>query len=137
MDVIDCLRIELKMPLVAPLPFKSLFCERFGCSPEDYEARAFSMLLYWHARFLAPLVRAIKPDFFVEDFKFIRYLGEAVDVRQAKVDVLDFKDLDRKHWRLLHTGFRIRVSHRKARRLAFQLLGDVSQPDSERWKSLK
>ena len=95
------------------------------------------MLLYGHARFLAPLVRAIKPDFFLEDFKFIRYLGEAMDMRQAKVDVLDFKDLDRKHWRLLHTGLNIRVSYRKARRLAFQLLGNISDPDSDAWKSLK
>jgi hypothetical protein len=45
------------------------------------------------------------------------------------VDVLDFRDLDRKHWRLLHTGLRIRVSHRKARRLAFQLLGKPDWTD--------
>ena len=81
------------------------------------------MFLYWHARFLAPVLRTIKPDFFVRDFEFIRYLGNALDARQARVDALDFKDMDRKHWRLLHSGLRIRVSHRKARRLAFQLLG--------------
>jgi hypothetical protein len=75
------------------------------------------------------VVRTIRRDFFLEDFKFIRYLGDAVDARQAKVDVLDFKDLNRKHWRLLHTGLRIRVSHRKARRLAFQLFGQASQAD--------
>ena len=119
------------------LPFKSLFCERFGCSPEDYEERAFRMLLYWHARILAPVIRIIKPDAFLEDFKFIRYLGDAVDARQAKVDVLDFKDLVRKRWRLLHTGLRIRVSHRKARRLAFQLFGQADQADADAWKSLK
>jgi hypothetical protein len=95
------------------------------------------MLLYWHARILAPVIRIIKPHSFVEDFKFIRYLGEALDARQAKVDVLDFKDSDRKHWRLLHSGLRIRVSHRKARRLAFQLLGPLDQADADAWKSLK
>src|ERR1700733_1073813 len=88
------------------LPFKSVFCERFKCSPDDYEEQAFRKLLYWHARFLAPVIRIIKRDFFLEDFKFIRYLGESLDVRQAKVDVLDFKDFDRKHWGLLHTGKR-------------------------------
>jgi hypothetical protein len=119
------------------VPFKSLFCERFGCSPEAYEERAFKTFLYWHARCLAPLVRAIDRDFFVEDFKFIRYLGDALDVRQAKVDVLDFKDLDRKHWRLLHSGLKIRVSHRKARRLAFRLFGEADQPDTAAWKSLR
>ena len=103
--------------------FKSLFCERFGCPAEDYEERAFRQLLYWHARLLAPMVRVFKPDYFTEDFHFIRYLGEARDARQAKVDVLDFKDFERKNWRWLHSGLKIRVSHRKARRLALQLLG--------------
>src|SRR5579862_5449682 len=108
------------MPNVA---FKSLFCERFGCPPEEYEERAFRKFLYWHAKLLAPVVRLVNRDFFKDDFQFIRYLGEAADSRQAKVDVLDFKDLDRKHWRLLHSGLNIRVSGRKARRVAFELLG--------------
>jgi hypothetical protein len=88
------------------------------------------MFLFWPARFLAPVVRIFNSDFFQEDFEFIRYLGDAADVRQAKADVLDFKDSDRKHWRLLHSGLRIRVSHRKARRLAFQLFGEASQADA-------
>jgi len=108
---------------MANLPFKSLFCQRFSCPPEDYEERAFRMFLYWHARFLAPVIRTVMPRFFRGDFDFIRCLGEAADSRQAKVDVLDFKDSDRKHWRLLHSGLMIRVSGRKARRIAFQLLG--------------
>jgi hypothetical protein len=83
------------------------------------------------------VLRAIKPAFFLDDFNFIRYLGDAMDARQAKVDVLDFKDMDRKHWRLLHSGLRIRVSHRKARRLAFQLFGEAAQPDTAAWKSLR
>jgi hypothetical protein len=115
---------------MASLPFKSVFCERFGCSPEDYEERAFREFLYWHARFFAPVIRSIKPNFFLKDFEFIRYLGNAVDVRQARVDALDFKDLGRQNWRLLHTGLRIRVSHRKARRLAFQLLGKPEWTDT-------
>jgi hypothetical protein len=114
------------MPAV---PFKSLFCEKFKCSPEEYEERAFRKFLYWHARLLAPVVRIIKPNFFVEDFEFIRFLGQAVDVRQARVDALDFKDLGRKRWRMLHTGLRVRVSHLKARRLAFQLLGKPEWAD--------
>ncbi len=123
------------------LPFKSLFCKKFGCSPEDYEGRAFRMSLYWHARLLAPALRAIYPAFFQEDLKFIRYLGEALDARQAKVDVLDFKDTDRKNWRLLHSGLRIRVSHRRARRIAFRLFAEAGQMDGQAdiaaWRSLK
>jgi hypothetical protein len=109
--------------------FKSLFCEKFECSPEDYEKRAFRKFLYWHARLLAPLVRIIHPGFFLEDFKFIHYLGDAVDTRQARVDVLDFKDVNRQRWRVLHGSLRVRVSGRKASRLALQLFGTIRQAD--------
>ena len=122
---------------MARLTFKSLFCEKFGCSPEQYEELAFRMFLFPHARFLAPVIRIFRRDFFRDDFNFIRYLGESLDVRQAKVDVLDFKDVGRKNWRLLHTGLRIRVSHRKVRRIAFQVFGKFGQTNAAEWKSLK
>jgi hypothetical protein len=75
------------------------------------------------------LIRIINPGFFLEDFQFIRYLGNAVDTRQARVDVLDFKDVNRKRWRILHGSLRIRVSGRKASRLALQLFGAIHQAD--------
>ena len=67
-----------------------LFCQRFGCPPSEYEERAFRECLYWHAKFLAPLLRRVKPEFFSEDFKFIRYLGAATNVREVKADAADF-----------------------------------------------
>jgi len=60
-----------------------------------------------------------------------------VGFRQAKVDVLDFEDSDRKNWRLLRSGLRIRVSHRKARRSAFQIFGEFRQTADAAWRSLK
>ena len=112
---------------MAKPPFKSLFCEQFGCPPADYEERAFQKFLYGHARWFAPVIRTINPDFFRKDFDFIRSLGEALDARQARADLLDFKDLDRKDWGWMHSGLKIRISGRKARRIAFRLLG---KPDS-------
>jgi hypothetical protein len=109
--------------------FKSLFCEKFRCPPEAYEERAFQKLLYWHARFLASLVRTISPSYFLEDFTFIRYLGYASNRRQTKVDCLEFNESQHKHWRLLHTSLKIRVSGRKALRLAFQLFRESRQTD--------
>ncbi len=102
-------------------PFSTLFCQRFDCAPSEYEGRAFTKCLYWHARLLAPVVRKLKPSFFVEDFKFIRYVGAAASVREADVDVLNFHDVNvgkRGSWR---TDFRIRVSGRKASKLAREL----------------
>jgi hypothetical protein len=122
---------------MARVPFKSMFCEKFGCPPEEFEERAFNMFLYWHARILAPMIRASKPDFFHADFDFLHYLGEALDVRQAKVDVLDFKDMVRKHSNLLHGSLRLRISHRKARRIAFKIFADAGQHDNAPWETLR
>ncbi len=122
------------------LPFKSLFCERFGCSATQYEERAFRKCLYLHARFLAPFIRTIIPNFFREDLKspfirtiipnffredlkFIRYLGDSSGVREAKADLLEYNDLNRGQPRFLRTGLKVRVSGRKATRLVYQLFG--------------
>jgi hypothetical protein len=106
---------------MARLPFKSLFCEKFGCPPEGYEERAFRKCLYWHARFLAPVIRKISPDFFFEDFKFIRYLGDSSGVRDAGVDIRNYGDVNRRKLEFLRTSLKIRVSGQKASRLVHQL----------------
>jgi hypothetical protein len=115
---------------MARLPVKSLFCERFGCSPEEYEERAFRKCLYWHAWFLAPLIRLVKPGFFVQDFKFIRYLGDSVGVREVGVDLAEFEDFNRGQPRFLRTGLRIRVSAQKAGRLAYRLIQAADKADA-------
>jgi len=101
--------------------FDFLFCRHFNCSPSEYEDWAFRQLLYPHARLVARLIRMMNPGFFVQDFKFIRYLGEATDLREAKTSAADFQDANagkRNFWR---TGLRIRISGLKASRLADQL----------------
>jgi hypothetical protein len=114
---------------MARLPFKSLFCEKFGCSPADYEERAFRMCLYWHAWLLAPVVRVLKPDFFREDFKLIGYLGEAVGVREATADLMEYSLFNRGRGRFLHTGLKIRVSGRKASQIVFQLFQEAGDDE--------
>ena len=82
---------------------------------------AFRKCLYWHARLLAPVVRRLAPDFFAEDFKFIHYLGAAAGVRDADVDVLNFRDVNLGKPSFWRTGWKIRVSGRKASRLVREL----------------
>lgn len=101
--------------------FQALFCEQFGCLPSEYEERAFRHCLYAHARFLAPSLRGLNPDFFSQDFAFIRYLGEATGMREARAQAADFQDANRAKPSFLRTGLRIRVSGRKAGRLAQRL----------------
>ena len=69
----------------------------------------------------APVLRKLKPDLFAEDFKFIRYLGASTGLSKAGLDLLDFRHVNlgkRSFWRI---SLRIRLSSRKASRLAQQL----------------
>ena len=99
-----------------------LFCQRFGCPSSEYEERAFRECLYLHARLLAPLLRWCTPELFSEDFKFIRYLGEATNAREVKANAADFQDANLAHRSFWRTRLKIRVSGRKAGRLAQRLL---------------
>jgi hypothetical protein len=104
---------------------KELFCERFDCPPSEYEERAFRKCLYLHARPLAPLIRLISPNFFAEDFKFMRYLGDSTSLREVRVDRMNFHDANRSNPKFLRTALRIRVSGRKATRLAQRLYAEM------------
>ena len=110
--------------------FQVLFCKRFNCPPSEYEERAFKKCLYWHAKLLAPVSRKLNPDFFAEDFKFIHYLGEASGSREVRASAADFHDTNLARRSLWRTSLRIRVSGRKAARLAQRLLSEASRPGS-------
>ncbi len=101
--------------------FQSLFCERFECPPSEYEARAFGKCLYWHAKLAAPLLRRLAPKMFEIDYKFIHYLGEATGLREISANALDFQEWNRSS-RGLRTRLKLRVSGRKAARLAQRLM---------------
>lgn len=98
-----------------------LVCQRFNCPTSEYEERAFRKCLYWHARLLAPVVRRLKPDFFAEDFKFIRYLGASTGLREVGADLLNFRDANLGKRSIWRTTLKIRASGRKASSLAQQL----------------
>ena len=124
-----------RLPTVPAHQFRSLFCRRFDCSDAQYEERAFRKCLYWHAKFLFPLWRRLRLEFFVEDFNFIRYLGEATRMQEVRADAADFREANlarRNFWR---TTLRIRVSGRKATRFAQQLFSDArrTNPPARGW----
>src|SRR5437660_4407865 len=106
---------------------KSLFCERFHCSQTDYEERAFAECLYAHAKLVSPMLRKLRPDFFAPDFKFVRHLGMPTGTEEAASDALDFQDTNKGNRSFLRTGLRIRVSGRKAFRLAQSLFWKLTQ----------
>ena len=106
---------------MATVTFETLFCERFGCLPEQYEGRAFRELLYGHAKVIAPVLRMVTPDFFAEDLRFIRDLGQATDLREANVSAASFQDSNGTRGRFWRKALRIRVSGLKGAALAREL----------------
>jgi hypothetical protein len=98
-----------------------LFCEQFGCPAADYVHRAFQHCLYLHAKPVAPLLLKVSPRFFLEDFKFMADLGHATTMHEAKADWLDFNDANSGPGNFWRATFKLRVSGRKAMRLAGEL----------------
>jgi hypothetical protein len=98
--------------------FKEIFCERFGCSASEYAERALGMSLYPHARILAPVLRKLQPGYFSVDLRFLEYLGKTPDIREAEVEIMNFSEANRMDRSLLRSRLRIRVSGRRAARLA-------------------
>ncbi len=98
--------------------FKDLFCQQRRCPESEYTERAFQECLYGHARFLAPLLRRRSPKLFAPDLRFIEHLGHARGMREAKADMQDFDDVNRGPTSFLRRTLKLRVSGRKAMRMA-------------------
>jgi hypothetical protein len=103
---------------VTGAPLKARFCGHFQCPESDYERRALSRCLYFHARLLSPFFRLLNPSFFDEDRKLIHYLGDVTVSRDAMREVLTFQDSNLAHPTFMRTYLRVRASGRKAKKLA-------------------
>jgi hypothetical protein len=99
---------------------RRLFCERFGCDESEYSQRALEMCLYPQARWLAPLLRKLRPDFFATDLQFLNYLAETPNMREAQVEVSNYSQRNQLLHSVLRQKLRLRVSGRRAARLAAQ-----------------
>jgi hypothetical protein len=106
---------------VSRTQYKDLFCERFGCPASEFEKEAFRKFLFAHAKPFATLIQKLWPDFFVDDFKFIRYLGRAASLREAIADSSKFQEMNDANRIFLRSALKIRVSGRKATHLAREL----------------
>jgi hypothetical protein len=70
------------------------------------------------------VLRRLKPDFFAEDFDFVRYLGASTGLQEVRLELLNFRDANQGRPSFWRTSLNIRVSGRKAARLARQLLSE-------------
>ena len=100
---------------------RSLFCERFACPPSEFEKRAFRKCLYPHARIIAPLLHWLKPGCFERDLLFAHYFGNAKDWQEATAEVVALHYKDHIQPRFARKALRLRISGRKASKLAVKL----------------
>jgi len=100
---------------------KSLFCERFKCPPSEFEKRALRKCLYRHARMTAPLLRWFDADWFERDLLFINFFGSAKNWQEVVAELDAFRYREHLQPRFTRIAWRLRVSARKANKLAFDL----------------
>jgi hypothetical protein len=101
--------------------FQAHFCEHFACAPDDFEERAFRALLYGHVRLVAIILFKLKRGLFARDLKFIRYLEQAEDLREALACAADFQDANLAKRNPSRNVLKTRVSGWKATKLAEEL----------------
>ena len=97
---------------------KSLFCERFDCPPSNFESRALRKCRYFHARLIAPLLGLLAPGLRERDLVFIDYFGKAKSRQEATAEIADLHYIDRAEPLFARRTLRLRISIRKARKLA-------------------
>ena len=100
---------------------ETIFCRRFSCPASEYEERAFRACLHWHAKFFAPVLRRLRLETFQQDLLFIHYLGEATSLREVMANVADFQEGNSGRSGFWRKALKIRVSGRKAAKLARSL----------------
>jgi hypothetical protein len=107
--------------------FKSLFCQLHHCPTEEFEERAFRACLYWRARPLAPILRAIAPRYFDPDFAFIGYLAKAPGRRDAMNELAAFVEAKATKAGFARKFLLIRISPRKTSQLIARVFEHSAQ----------
>ncbi|HTI69823.1 MAG TPA: hypothetical protein VMF06_07645 [Candidatus Limnocylindria bacterium] len=102
--------------------FRQGFCARYGCSPEDYESRAFGLFLYRHAVPLARLWMRVDPSIFREDFELLHEIATVknMDILKQELGRFHGRNLRDKGW--LRRTFLMRISGKRILRLCEGLL---------------
>ena len=109
-------------PTQAPKNLQTAFCERYGCVPEEFEAKVFWRCLHRHALPVARVIWLCNREFFNPDLQAIRLLGSARSARELLAEVNSFRDDYPSRSRFLRESLRIRISGKRLLRLAGAIL---------------
>ena len=101
--------------------FRALFCEKFQCSPQEFEGQLFSRCLHRRARPLAAVVSKLDPDFFREDLGFIGDLASARSHDEVRMEVDRFRGRNLRDTNWLRKRFSLRISGKRVQRLSRKL----------------
>ncbi len=110
------------MQAIARKTFRSLFCERFGCSEAGFESAVFSHCLYPHARAVAGLLRRWAPGYFRNDFEMLRQLGSVGSSTELNWELSNYFYQQRASKGFLRRVGRVRLSRRRLRQLGAEIL---------------
>jgi hypothetical protein len=104
--------------------FQQLFCEYTECSVDSFERRFFRSTLYWHARFLAPLIMRVNREFFHEDLGVIHELANVDCAKVYQMEVSRFYGRNVRDRNLLRKLFFLRISGKKLVRWKKRIFAD-------------
>ena len=101
--------------------FRSVFCEKFQCSPQEYEQQMFSRCLHRHTVPLARFLSKLNPDFFREDTGLIQDLATAGSHGEVLTELNRFygRNVRDRNW--LRKKFSLRISGKRVLRLSRKL----------------
>jgi len=93
--------------------FRELFCEKVGCPPERFEEEVFWRTLHLHSIPLAKVIFQRNPEFFKEDFDFIREVGTVRDPGTFTNELNRFHGRNVREKNFLRRSASIRVSAKR------------------------
>ncbi|MEK7674396.1 MAG: hypothetical protein AAB676_01005 [Verrucomicrobiota bacterium] len=108
--------------------FRQVFCEKYRCAPEGYDRKVFWRCLYRPTFPFACLLYLVYPDFFSEDFKVIRLVGNSTKFKEFKTEIDIFYHNIRHSGGWLKHDFRIRISGSRLIALRGKCLGKTGKP---------
>lgn len=103
---------------------KRAFCWKHLCTESECATRLFWRTLHPHAKPVAILLYLIHPRFFAEDFDFIENVLTAASRNDVKAEINSFALLNNLNEYTLRNLLRLRVSARRLKAIASDLLPD-------------
>jgi hypothetical protein len=101
--------------------FKSAFCERFGCGPDEFRQTVLWRCFYPHAQGLGRLLFRIVPSQFDTDIEMIRQLESCTDFHELRTELEDYRSHNPHHG-FFRGWLKIRLSGQRLLDLGRELL---------------